>query len=50
MEIRMFRCLFASGAAQEREPANGPRVIVREGHCVPTAVHVAGYVVGSGEK
>ena len=50
MEIRMFRCLFALAAVQERKPANGLRVIARERSCVPTAAHIAGYVVGSGEN
>ena len=50
MEIRMFRCLFALAAVQERKLANGLRVIAREDRCLPTAVHIAGYVVGSGEN
>lgn len=50
MEIRMFRCLFAPAAAQERKLANDLRAIAREGRCVPTAVHIAGDVVGSGEN
>ena len=46
----MFRCLFALAAVQERRLANGLRVIVKEDHCVPTAVHMVWHVVGSGEK
>jgi hypothetical protein len=50
MKIRMFRCLFALGAVQERKLVNGLHVIVKEGHCATTAVHIAGHVVGSGEN
>ncbi len=49
MEIRMFRCLSALAAVQERKLANCLRVIVKEGHCAPTVVPMAGHVVGSGE-
>ena len=50
MEIRMFRCLSALAAVQERKLANALRAIARERCCVPTAVHMAGYAVGSGEN
>ncbi len=50
MEIRMFRCSIALAAVQERKFANGLRVVVKQGHCASTAVHMAGYVVSSGEK
>jgi len=59
MRIRMFRHLLAlvaalamgaavaQGAAQERKLANGLRVIVKEDHRAPTAVHMVWYVAGS---
>lgn len=59
MRIRMFRCLFALAAAlamstalaqgttQERKLANGLRVIVKEDHRAPTAVHMVWYRAGS---
>ena len=59
MRIRMFRCLLALAAAmavtaagaqtgvQERKLANGLRVIVKEDHRAPTAVHMVWYVAGS---
>ena len=59
MRIRMFRHLpalvaalamgaaVAQGAAQERKLANGLRVIVKEDHRAPTAVHMVWYVAGS---
>ncbi|MBK5103950.1 MAG: insulinase family protein [Burkholderiales bacterium] len=55
----MFRCLFALVAAvavstagaqtgvHERKLANGLRVIVKEDHRAPTAVHMVWYVAGS---
>jgi len=59
MKIRLFRCLLAfaaavvasSAAAQsgvhEYTLANGLRVIVKEDHRAPTAVHMVWYVAGS---
>ncbi|MBE0624858.1 MAG: insulinase family protein [Burkholderiales bacterium] len=59
MRKRMFRCLFALAAAvavstagaqnavHERKLANGLRVIVKEDHRAPTAVHMVWYVAGS---
>ena len=60
MKIRMFgRLLFALSAAvaigaaaaqtgvQERKLANGLRVIVKEDHRAPTAVHMVWYLAGS---
>src|SRR3972149_4210967 len=59
MRMRMFRCLFAlvatlamsaalaQGATQERKLANGLRVIVKEDHRAPTALHMVWYVAGS---
>ena len=59
MRIRMFRRLFAlvavltmsaalaQGATQERKLANGLRVIVKEDHRAPTAVHMVWYRAGS---
>jgi len=55
----MFRCLFALAAAvavstagaqtgtHERKLANGLRVIVKEDHRAPTALHMVWYVAGS---
>ncbi len=59
MKNRMFRCMFALLAAvaassagaqtgvQERTLANGLRVIVKEDHRAPTAVHMVWYRAGS---
>jgi zinc protease len=59
MRIRMFSRLLAlvaavamsaavaQAAAQERKLANGLRVIVKEDHRAPTAVHMVWYVAGS---
>jgi zinc protease len=59
MRIRMFRCTFALFAAiavstagaetgvHERKLANGLRVIVKEDHRAPTAVHMVWYLAGS---
>lgn len=59
MRVPMFRCLFALVAAvavstagaqtgvHERKLANGLRVIVKEDHRAPTAVHMVWYVAGS---
>ena len=59
MRIRMFRHLFAliaaaaataagaQVAAQEHKLANGLRVIVKEDHRAPTAVHMVWYRAGS---
>ena len=59
MGIRMFRCLcaraaariessaVAQGAVQERNLANGLRVIAKED---PRTAHIVWYVPGSGEK
>ena len=59
MKIALFRRLFALAAAmvvtaaaaqeavQERKLANGLRVIVKEDHRAPTAVHMVWYVAGS---
>ena len=59
MRIRMFRILIALAAAvaataagaqsavQEHKLANGLRVIVKEDHRAPTALHMVWYVAGS---
>ena len=59
MKNQMFRCMFALLAAvaassagaqtdvQERTLANGLRVIVKEDHRAPTAVHMVWYRAGS---
>jgi zinc protease len=59
MGIRMFRCLFALFAfaaasavaapadVHERKLDNGLRVIVKEDHRAPTAVHMVWYLAGS---
>ncbi len=59
MKNRMFRCMFSLLAAvaassagaqtgvQERTLANGLRVIVKEDHRAPTAVHMVWYRAGS---
>ena len=59
MGIRPYRCLFLLAAAlaasvavaqtgvHERKLANGLRVIVKEDHRAPTAVHMVWYLAGS---